>query len=122
MIATETQQFARVLTHKLAELANQRQTRDRITIETSSDEVEECLLAAERDIAWMDLWRTSSTCRHIEAAIERVRDQSFGVCMHCEQEIGQRRLRAIPWAALCISCQEVLEGGDDGDQFRPLAA
>jgi hypothetical protein len=72
MIATETQQFARFLTHKLAELTNQRQTRDRITVETSSDEVEECLLAAERYIAWMDLGRTSSTCRQIEAALERV--------------------------------------------------
>lgn len=124
MIATETQQFARVLTDKLAELAYQRQTRDRITIETSSDEVEECLLKAERDIAWMDLGRTSSTCRQIEAALERVRDQSFGICICCEQEIGQRRLQAIPWAALCVKCQETVEreGGQDMDHFLPLAA
>ena len=124
MIATETQQFARVLTHKLAELTNQRQTRDRITVETSADEVEECLLAAERDIAWMDLGRTSSTCRQIEAALERVRDQTFGVCVCCEQEIGPRRLQAIPWAALCVKCQEAVEreGGQDRDHFLPLAA
>jgi hypothetical protein len=49
MLTTETQQFARVLTDKLAELTNQRQGRDRIAIETSPDEVEECLLAAERE-------------------------------------------------------------------------
>src|SRR5271168_4702399 len=124
MIATETQKFARFLTHKLAQLTNQRQTRDRITVETSSDVVEECLLAAERDIAWMDLGRTSSTYRQIEAALERVQDRTFGVCVCCDQEIGQRRLQAIPWAALCVKCQETVEreGGQDGGHFLPLAA
>src|SRR5271155_5143605 len=80
MLTTETQQFARVLTDKLAELTNQRQgSRDRIAVETSPDEVEECLLAAERDIALMDLERKASTCREIQAALKRVRDESFGI-------------------------------------------
>ena len=43
MLTTETRQFARVLADKLAELTNQRPGRDRIAIETSPDEVEECL-------------------------------------------------------------------------------
>jgi hypothetical protein len=38
MLTIETQQFARVLTDKLAELANQRQGRDRIAVETSPEE------------------------------------------------------------------------------------
>ena len=124
MLTTEAQEFARVLTDKLAELTNQRQGRDSITIETRADEVEECLLAAERDIALMGLGRMSSTCRQIEAALKRVRDESFGVCTRCEREIGQRRLQVIPWAALCIRCQEALEreDGNQGDQFFPLAA
>src|ERR1700692_1435928 len=124
MLTTETQHFARVLTDKLAELTNQRQGRDRIAVETSPDEVEEGLLAAERDIALMDLGRMSSTCRQIQAALKRVRDESFGICTRCEREIGQRRLQVIPWAALCIRCQEALEreDGTDGDQFLPLAA
>jgi DnaK suppressor protein len=124
MLTTETQQFARVLTDKLVEITNQRQGRDRIAIETSPDEVEECLLAAERDIALMDLGRMSSTRRQIQAALKRVRDESFGICTRCEREIGQRRLQVIPWAALCVRCQEALEreDGSDGDQFLPLAA
>src|SRR5579864_145753 len=124
MFATETQQFARVLTDKLAELSSQRQGRDRIAIETSADEVEERLLAAERDIALMDLGRMSSTCRQIQAALRRVRDESFGICTRCEREIGQRRLQVIPWAALCVRCQEALEreDGNDGNQFLQLAA
>ncbi|HXJ88275.1 MAG TPA: TraR/DksA C4-type zinc finger protein [Candidatus Binatia bacterium] len=26
--------------------------------------------------------------------------------MHCEDEIAPKRLKAIPWAELCIGCQE----------------
>ena len=124
MSPAETQQLARVLTDKLAELTSQRQGRDRITIKTSADEVEECLLAAERDIALMDLGRMSSTSRQIQAALKRVRDESFGICTRCEREIGQRRLHALPWAALCVKCQEAVEraGGHDEDQLFDLAA
>src|SRR5579863_482264 len=96
MLTTETQQFARVLNDKLAELINQRQGRDRIAVETSPDEVEECLLAAERNIALMDHGRMSSTCRQIQAALKRVRDESFGICTRCAREIGHSRLQDIP--------------------------
>ena len=67
MLTTETQQFARVLTDKLAELTNQRQGRDRIAVETSPDEVEECLLAAERDIALMDLGRMTAKRKALDS-------------------------------------------------------
>jgi RNA polymerase-binding transcription factor DksA len=96
MLTTETQQFARVLTDKLAELTNQRQGRDRIAVETSPDEVEECLLAAERDIALMDLGRMSSTCRQIQAALKRVRDESFGFAPAVSGKSGKGACRSSP--------------------------
>jgi DnaK suppressor protein len=124
MIATQAQQFARVLTDKRVELGKQLRSRDRITIETSPDELEERVLAAERELALVDLGRVFSTCRQIEAALERVQNDSFGVCLSCEREIGQRRLHALPWAALCVKCQEAVErsGGHDEDQLFDLAA
>jgi DnaK suppressor protein len=33
-------------------------------------------------------------------------DNSFGTCLHCEEEISPKRLNAVPWAAFCIQCQE----------------
>src|SRR5579872_6896606 len=59
VLSTETSQFVRALADKLAELTSQRQGRDRIVIGMSADEVAECLLAADRDIAFMDLGRMS---------------------------------------------------------------
>jgi RNA polymerase-binding protein DksA len=40
----------------------------------------------------------------VQAALERIDSGSFGVCENCGQEIGDERLKAIPYAALCIRC------------------
>lgn len=42
----------------------------------------------------------------IEEAIVHLRDKKFGRCQQCEKEIGMRRLGAVPYAQLCIACQE----------------
>ena len=45
----------------------------------------------------------------INAAIERMRQGSYGTCEECGQPIGAARLEALPCAALCIDCQRVFE-------------
>lgn len=45
----------------------------------------------------------------IDSALARIRDGIFGECEHCGQEIGFKRLAAIPWTRYCITCQELLE-------------
>jgi RNA polymerase-binding transcription factor DksA len=49
------------------------------------------------------------------------------MCLNCEEEIAAKRLAAVPWAALCIVCQEVAERApsdfeDQGEQQLPRAA
>lgn len=44
--------------------------------------------------------------RQIEAALRRIERGSYGICEHCGHPIGQARLEALPWAVLCIACQE----------------
>jgi DnaK suppressor protein len=43
----------------------------------------------------------------IDRAIERIDGGSYGVCAGCSQEIPPRRLEALPFATLCVSCQSV---------------
>ena len=38
----------------------------------------------------------------IDAALKRIDDGTYGQCSKCGKEIGQERLEARPWAALCI--------------------
>jgi DnaK suppressor protein len=41
----------------------------------------------------------------IDAALQRIEDGTFGICVTCGQEIGEDRLSAIPWATQCIDCK-----------------
>lgn len=44
--------------------------------------------------------------RDIEAAFRRVKDESYGVCIGCGDDIEFARLQAYPTAKRCIVCQE----------------
>jgi RNA polymerase-binding transcription factor len=45
----------------------------------------------------------------IDEALKRLEHGEFGVCQVCTKEIGDKRLKAIPWTPLCIDCQEKAE-------------
>jgi len=47
--------------------------------------------------------------RLIEAALKRIADGSFGVCVGCGDDIQRQRLEALPWTQFCLSCQGELE-------------
>jgi DnaK suppressor protein len=47
----------------------------------------------------------------IDGALRRIKDGTFGTCANCEEEMQQKRLDAVPWAAYCIECQEKKETG-----------
>jgi DnaK suppressor protein len=44
--------------------------------------------------------------RDIEAALQRTKDKSFGVCIDCGDDIAFTRLQAYPTAKRCLGCQE----------------
>ena len=47
----------------------------------------------------------------LDEALSRVEGRRFGVCVSCEEEMNLKRLEAVPWARLCLSCQEKQESG-----------
>jgi len=47
----------------------------------------------------------------VDKALARIREGSFGECVHCGNEINPKRLEAVPWTRHCIECQEKLEKG-----------
>jgi DnaK suppressor protein len=74
-----------------------------------------------RDIAIRKLDRSSALLKSIQAALDRIDDEIFGVCIRCEEPIPEKRLRAIPWASHCVACQEQIDresaAGDDGESI-----
>lgn len=49
--------------------------------------------------------------RDIDGALRRFELGTYGVCEYCGGEIGEPRLKAVPWARYCIDCQERDENG-----------
>ena len=47
----------------------------------------------------------------IDEAFARVKDDTFGICTNCGNQIGEKRLLAVPWTPFCIDCQELQEKG-----------
>jgi DnaK suppressor protein len=47
----------------------------------------------------------------VDDALRRIKEESFGQCISCEQELQQKRLEAVPWTRYCINCQEKQERG-----------
>ncbi len=47
----------------------------------------------------------------VEEALQRIGEQTYGLCVACEEEVQQKRLEAVPWARHCIACQEKQEQG-----------
>ncbi|MBV9181614.1 MAG: TraR/DksA family transcriptional regulator [Acidobacteria bacterium] len=101
--------FQALLEARMAELEGGVSLRDSIAIEPSPDQIEEIQRASERALAICHMDRESKQLRHVRAALRRLREGSFGVCEHCEEPIPPKRLLAIPWAALCLHCQEIID-------------
>ncbi|MGA2983436.1 MAG: TraR/DksA C4-type zinc finger protein [Terriglobia bacterium] len=49
----------------------------------------------------------SRTLKEIERALARCAGGTYGVCEACGEDISPNRLKAIPWARYCVTCQEL---------------
>ena len=50
------------------------------------------------------------TLSHIEAALERIEEGVYGLCVECEGKILKTRLQAIPFTPYCIKCASKAQG------------
>lgn len=73
------------------------------------DSGDESLANALADFNLTILDRHIDAMRDIEAALQRVRDGEYGVCIDCGEDVGFPRLMAYPTAKRCIVCQEQRE-------------
>ncbi len=123
MTKQELNKYKTTLEIKKRELEAVVSNREAIAIEKSPDALDEVQHAAERELAIRNLDRESNLLRNVRSALRRFDDQSYGVCLHCEEEISPKRLAAVPWTAYCIRCQEMADRNrerPDGDLFEEM--
>lgn len=51
------------------------------------------------------------TLEEIAAALDRIRQGSFGRCEECSKPITKERLDAIPYTRLCLACARQAQSG-----------
>jgi DnaK suppressor protein len=106
MNRTDTEKYKAMLEAKRTELSAGLRNREDIAIEKTPDALDEVQLAGERELAIRNLDRDSNLLRNVRGALTRVADGSYGICLHCEEDIKPKRLDAVPWTKYCIRCQE----------------
>src|ERR1700690_3857170 len=126
MNKTEFEKYKMTLEAKQAELSRGLRNREDIAIEKTPDAIDEVQLAGERELAIRNLDRESLLLRNVKGALARMADGSYGVCMHCEEDIKIKRLDAVPWTKYCIKCQEAADRhefeSESGESFDELLA
>ena len=91
---------------KREEIMAKSHRREDLWIVQSNEQIETVQLAGQREFAARTLERESKSLMQIGAAIKRIDDGEFGICLDCEEPISAKRLAAVPWAAYCLRCQE----------------
>lgn len=86
--------------------------------QTSGDVVDAALDSAQDEINSQLAEVESRELALIENALEQMRNGQYGLCEGCNCKIPIARLKALPYATMCIECQRELErngGGRGGD-------
>jgi DnaK suppressor protein len=109
MNKTELEKYKAILEAKRDELSVGLWNRADIAIEKTPDALDEVQLAGERELAIRNLDRGSNLLRSVRGALTRMADGTYGICLHCEDEIKPKRLDAVPWTKYCIRCQEAAD-------------
>jgi DnaK suppressor protein len=73
------------------------------------DSGDESMANALADFNLTFLDRHTDAMRDIEAALQRIKNGEYGVCIDCGEEVAFSRLMAYPTAKRCIECQEQRE-------------
>ena len=101
-----SQQLRRLLKDKRTALAQALGHRDEISVVRAADVIDAMQLSQERSIAVESLDLETHLLRQVDAALARMDEGTYGTCLHCEDQIPEKRLGALPWAILCLGCQE----------------
>ncbi len=102
--------YKRMLEQKEEEIGARLLRREGIAVEKEPDAIDNLALAAERESAVRELDRETALLHDIRAALRRIDDGEYGICLNCGEDINPKRLAAVPWAPLCIRCQEAADG------------
>lgn len=76
---------------------------------TVTDTSDESLARSLVDVDTAIIDRHIIELRDIDAARDRIKDKTFGICIDCNEAMAYERLMAYPTAKRCVNCQKQRE-------------
>ena len=95
----ETRQFLRHI---------ERETKS-LDVDATQDSADRCIISVSKEALYERMSQRRTVLLLIKAALKRIADGSFGVCVGCGEKIQDQRLQALPWTQFCLRCQGELE-------------
>ena len=74
-----------------------------------ADEVDQIQVSASRDIGLATRELLQERAKRLSAALDRLDEGRYGVCVECAEPIAPARLEAVPEVETCVRCQAGLE-------------
>ena len=63
----------------------------------------------DRELSLLLSGRDKEKLQAINEALEKLREGSYGICEECGEKIGPGRIKVMPLAKFCVSCQAKIE-------------
>ncbi len=93
-------------------LNRNREADGEIKLDKTEDEGDLALISHNKELLY-NLHETDfRRLKAIEDALGRIDRDEYGECAGCGEDINEKRLVAVPWATMCITCQEEAERED----------
>ncbi len=121
MTKQQTGMIHQRLESKLAELSGNGILRNGLVTEWSSDPMDQVQSRQDLDLTVHVIDSTWKTRKAVEVAMELLETGEYGICLQCGEDINPKRLEAIPWTTLCVSCQEEHDLAERESRFDKAA-
>jgi RNA polymerase-binding transcription factor DksA len=76
---------------------------------SGADEVDGSQSTMGREIGWTTRELLVERVKRLSDALDRLREDRYGVCIECDEPLSPARLRAMPEVETCVGCQSNLE-------------
>src|SRR5436309_8084655 len=120
----KTQKFRQRLLEEYQKLIRSinrnRLAEEEIKLENTEDEGDLATISHNKELLYNLHESDFQRLKSIQEALKRMDRGEYGECLRCGEDINEKRLMAVPWATMCIECQEDAER--ERSSSRPVMA
>lgn len=103
------QRLSREYENLIKSINRNRIAAEEIKVENTEDEGDLATISHDKALLYKVHEGGFARLRFIQEAMKALDRGQYGQCVLCGNDINKKRLLAVPWATLCIRCQEETE-------------